>query len=306
MSRSVALSVSALALVCAAGSSMASVVITDWNLLVGGSLDSQSEVEGRSAIRFNLAGSASNYGTMLAPTNSFVNVDSLLVGGTVSASNINMNAGKARLAGTRGSTNFNMNGGGALVQNDGNVISTIDSLLGQMNTASSYLAGLAPTNTVNIPLSQPGPVNFSAVPVGGVAVFNVNGQQLLNNDRVQQIDMALNGATTVVVNVSGTSINFNHGNFVGNMNSMFARSHVIWNFYQATEINLGSKAWNGALLAPLADLTFYGVIEGSAWVGGDVLQRGEVHLPRFEGVIPAPGTIALAGAGMLIAIRRRR
>lgn len=288
-----------------AANAMAAGTFSDFNLVVRGNLDSTSEVEGRTAIGGNLSGTSSNYGIRLTPASSYLSVDSVIVGGNIGVQNMNVNAGNVRLGGTR-SGNINMNGGGSVIADPAAGLA-VSALGSQMVSTSSFLSGLAATNTVSIPSSQPGPLNFSAIAgSNGVAVFNVNGAAVFNNNRVQQMDIAFNGASSVIINVSGTSINWTDGNFVGSFTTAFARSRVLWNFYEATSINLGGRAFNGALLAPAASVSFQGVIEGSAWVNS-MTQRGEVHRPEYAGFIPAPGAgLALAAAAGFAARRRRR
>lgn len=73
----------------------------------------------------------------------------------------------------------------------------------------------------------------------------------------------------------------------------------------ATNIDMGGKQFNGALLAPNASLFTQGVMEGSVFVGS-FLQRGEVHLPGYAGIVPAPATLATLLAPALLFTRRRR
>lgn len=294
------------ALAAVAGSANAATTFTDFNLVVLGNLDSTSEVEGRAAIQGNLSGPASNYATKLTPASAWLGVDTLIVGGNLLATNIQIEAGNLRLGGSQGATQVNFNGGGSKIV-DAGAAGLVAGLGTQMQIARAGLGSLAATATVSLPgpSSQPTGVTFNAVPVGGVAVFTVDGNQLFNNDKVQQMDLALNGATSVIINVTGSSVTWNHGNMVGGFTTPDARSKVIWNFVDATSINLTSKALNGSLLAPNAAVSFQGVIEGSAFVGS-MTQRGEVHLPLYTGIVPAPGSLALAGLSVLVATRRRR
>lgn len=278
-------------------------ILNQFNLIVTGNLNSQSEVEGRTLIGGSLSGSASNYGVMLNPAQS-LGTDVLVVGGNITAQNVNINAGNLRLGGTNGAQNLNFNGGGQLIADPS--ISGIGATVGaELASNSQALAQLAATNTVNFPSPQPGPLNFQCIPdSNGLAVFNVPGSLVFSNNNVQQIDINFNGATNVIINVTGTNINFTQGNFVGNFTSMFARSRVLWNFHQATNIDIGGKAFNGALLAPAASYTSQGVNEGSVYVAS-FTQRGEVHLPGYIGIVPAPGVAAFPIAALLMARRRR-
>lgn len=277
--------------------------INDWNLIVRHNLTTSSEVEGRTIVGGNISGT-SNYGIKLLPPSNYVNVDSLVIGGTVGANNYQVNSGRARLFGSKGSANFNMNGGGALIQNDSGVTAMVNSAWADVVNASSYCSSLAATNTVTLPSGQPAGVVFNSVlGPGGVAVFNVNGNALFQNNLVQQMDINMNGATTVVINVAGTNITYNGGNMVGGFNIPNA-SKIIWNFYQATTLNI-DRHFFGAILAPNATMSNSTAIEGSVFTD-TFNQNGEVHLPNFNGNIPAPGAMALLGMGTLIATRRRR
>ncbi len=138
----------------------------------------------------------------------------------------------------------------------------------------------------------------------GVAVFNVSAANVFNNSLIQQIELNAGSATSVVINVSGTTVNFTNGNMVGAWTSAFARSKVIWNFWEATSIFF-DRNFNGAVLAPNAHLRNTTAIDGSVFVLS-IQQDGEVHLPNYTGFVPAPGSLALLGAAGVLAARRRR
>jgi choice-of-anchor A domain-containing protein len=281
-------------------------VLSDWNLIVQNNLTSTSEVEGRAAVGGNLGGPASNYGIKLTPAANYVSTDVLLVGGNITATNVNMNAGRLRLGGSKGSANINFNGGGGPVIQDPTTASQVAGLFSQVTSISSFLGSLAPTNSVTFPGQQPAGVTFNAVPNGdGVAVFSISASQLFGNNKVQSMDLNLGAATSVIINVTGDSSSWDAGNFVGNFNSAYARSHVLWNFVNANTINWSSgRTLSGALLAPNAHLTFTGTMEGSVFVKS-LDQRGEVHLPTYQGYVPAPGALGLLGLAGLAGRRRR-
>lgn len=278
--------------------------INNWNLIVKNNLTSgSSEVEGRTIVGGNLSGT-SNYGIKLTPASNYLNVDSLVVGGSVAANNYQIQAGRARLFGSKGAANFNMNGGGALIQNDSGVTSMVNSAWADVVNASTYCSSLAATNTVTLPSGQPAGVTFNSIAgIGGLAVFGVNGNSLFQNNLVQQMSINMNSATTVVINVSGTNITYNGGNMVGGFNVANA-SKIIWNFYEATTLNI-DRHFFGAILAPKATMSNSTAIEGSVFTD-TFHQNGEVHLPNFDGNIPTPGTLTLAGFGLIAASRRRR
>lgn len=293
----------------AVSSSAMAGVMNDWNLIVAEGFTSTSEVEGRAMIGGSFGGPASNYATKLLPRPSFLNIDTLIIGGAVTAQNVQVESGRARLGGSRGSASFQMNGGGTLTENDSGVASIISNAITEINAVSTFLKNLPTTagSTVNIPGGQPGPLNFDVgAAVGtGVAVFNVNANQVFSNSNVQQLGINLRSASSIVINVSGASVLFNNGNFVDFFTTAFARANVLWNFHDATSIDLLGRQFNGAILAPKAHMTFQGVVEGSVFVKS-LDQRGEVHLPGYTGIVPAPGAAAGLGLLGLVALRRRR
>lgn len=296
-----------LAGVAACSMSASAGIINDYNLITLGNLDSNSEVEGRALIVGNIVGQdSSNYGTMLLPRASFSDIDVLTVVGNVSSGNpIQVDAGDFRHGGSVGRI-VNTNGVGGQTFLDGGLGGLASSASSAMTSLSAHLLTLTADSSAAIPGPQPGPLVFNCNGGGdGVAVFSVVGSQVFSNNNVQQLELNVNGASAVVINVSGTNINFNQGNMVGNWNTLFARANVIWNFFEATNI-VFDRAMNGAVLAPLANLRNNTVIEGSTFVGGTFTQRGEVHLPGYTGYVPAPGAAGLLGVAGLVAARRRR
>jgi choice-of-anchor A domain-containing protein len=146
---------------------------------------------------------------------------------------------------------------------------------------------------------------------GNVAVFSMDSGTF-SDPFSQQYELSM-GADVglIVVNVAGTSINFTQGNFTGAFNLPATRPLLIWNFPDATAINL-DRSWTGSLIAPNATLRNTTSIDGSVFIGGDFYQSGEVHLPLYNGrvpdaAVPEPATIALTSIGLLTAaIWRRR
>ncbi len=290
----------ALTIALAAGASSAS-VITSYNQIVLGNLQTGQDTEGRLFVGGNLSGSSAQVGTQLAPL-SFVGVDVLRVGGNTTINNLQVEAGNFRRSGGR-TGSLNMNGGGTEIV-DPSVAASVSSFSADLFATSASLAGMATDSSVQVPSGQPGPMRFIATPgLDGVAVFSISASTLTSS-LVQQYELVTGGATSIVINVTGSSASFNAGNFVGNWQNAAVRATTIWNFSQATSLTI-DRNFNGAILAPSAHLTNSTAIDGSVFVGS-MTQNGEVHLPGYTGVVPAPGTAVLAGLGGLIMAARRR
>ncbi len=85
--------------------------------------------------------------------------------------------------------------------------------------------------------------------------------------------MNLNGASTVIVNVSGSSIDFS----ANEIDSLATSTNVIWNFYQATSVSLGT-AINGTVPATLANVTNQNQIDGGLFAQSWGWQRRTARL----------------------------
>jgi choice-of-anchor A domain-containing protein len=278
-------------------------ILNSFNLVVGGNLVSNSEVEGRTLVGGNLSGTASNYGIALTPSSAFSGIDSLIVGGDITSGNVNVAAGDIRVGGSV-TGNVNRNGVGSdLFQHDATVSGVISSVLGQLQLWSSYFAGLTPNSTVNNP-AGPSAVTFNATAgPDNLAVFSLDGA-VFSDPQSQQFDLvAGTGMDLMIVNVYGTSINFNEGNFVGGFTNPAIRPFLLWNFVEAQTLEL-NRSWFGTIMAPSANLRTSTVVDGSVFIGRSFDQRGEVHLPLFnagqgDAPVPEPATIGLMSVALL-------
>ena len=271
--------------------------LSEWNLIVLGDLVSSSEVEGRTFVGGNLSGNSSNYN--ISPGTPSANAQpGLTVVGNVTGGAKNLNNGSGAIVGGNVSSGFNLNGNPQTVQVGGTISNTnvnqntVNSGLGTSNpgfvqqlqqdkslltTSMNNLSHEMSTLTANSQMQISGNRGtFTAQPGSdGMAVFNITSGQL---DSIGEIQFNVNGADTVIVNVSGSAINLND-NFLGGTNNLGEK--VIWNFYEADSLKL-TTAWGGSVLAPKASAQTGNYIQGSA-VFGSLVQNGEMHVGTYKG-----------------------
>ena len=153
--------------------------------------------------------------------------------------------------------------------------------------------------TINITLSKNGLNVINLTVANGATITGIN---ITNANGVVP--------TGLIINVNGNNLNFNGGSF--NLGSL-ANNQVLFNFGNAQTLSLQNLAFEGALLAPLATVTFNsGHIDG-ALIANNYLGSGQMNyvgfndpLPTYQisgGTVvatPEPGTIALFGTGLVV------
>lgn len=264
-----------------APTSVQAATLSQYNLIVFEDLDISSNVFGNTIVGGNLRGNG-DFAVRRAALDQ--GPDTLIVGGHMNG-NFNVNAGNVRYGGNqRGNLNLNGNYGSG---RDKIFDSSIDisHLVTELTADSMLFSSLEANSTVQAPSpgGQHGPVIFNASG-DDLAVFNINGNDIFGNNRVQQIEFNLNGSETAIINVRGTDINFRHGNIVGNLLSEGVKDKVIWNFFEATDIRIERQLY-GSLLAPHAHVQNRAFIEGTVAVRS-LNQDAQIHTPSFSGQIP--------------------
>ena len=151
---------------------------------------------------------------------------------------------------------------------------------------------------------------FDVTPdASGTAVFDMTAAQLAGGpgDNYNITFANETSASTIVINVTGSFTEGGGENFNGDT---YLNEHVIWNFENATAVNV--KSWHGAVLAGDASVTNSSPMEGFLYAE-NFTGGGELHSFPFDGTVPGavpePSTWAMmalgfAGLGFL-GFRRR-
>ncbi|MGW1076088.1 choice-of-anchor A family protein [Streptomyces sp. NPDC002537] len=180
----------------------------------------------------------------------------------------------------------------------------------QLRSSSSTWGGLAATGTVR---SEP-----DTLVLEGDQRFNVFSVQAAELEKARHIKIKVPLGATALVNVLGSSYNmhanatygvslWDHtaGRYVqddyqaGSDAFKSARSKLLWNFPQATEVLKNYTSWPGTILAPNASValgrTGQGGEVGPGHVNGSVIAKemtsisgAETHHMSFRGCIPDP------------------
>ncbi len=155
-----------------------------------------------------------------------------------------------------------------------------------MQQWSTYYQGLT-ANSSLLPQTNYNNPTFAATPGGdNVAVFNVDGSVFSDSNYQNGWRFSdLTSDMTVVINVSGTDIKFTKGNF----NSTGFASNIIWNFYEATTIDLSAMggSFEGTILAPYATLIISDrQINGNVYVEDLQAYNTEIHYVGYSGSTP--------------------
>ncbi|WP_165226854.1 choice-of-anchor A family protein [Aquisphaera insulae] len=162
-------------------------------------------------------------------------------------------------------------------------------------------------------------LTFGSSSATGLQVFNVLGSEMSGAS-----EFHVNGkaGSTVIINVDGNVSNWTGGFF---LDGGITSSHILWNFVNATSVNINGIGIDGTVLATKASVTFNsGQLNGSL-IADSLTGGGETHIDqggisggadtRFTGqlvtpAVPEPASVVMLGSaavfGLGLAARRRR
>lgn len=215
--------------------------------------------------------------------------DFLLVGGNSSGAG-RINTG-ASAFGTynaliKGTNSLTING--AFVNTNTVLSFDIDTLLAQSKSMSELMSALPATGSFSSGFVG----SNDSLEVFNVSADDIDGVGVLNFSNIAPF-------STVIINVSGTTVNYQKSVYNGRVNDPLANSNssdtdatvynVVWNFYEATKLNVISspaEGIQGLVLAPFADVDFRTNLNGRLIAGGNVDLNGsgiEFHNYPFKG-----------------------
>lgn len=144
-----------------------------------------------------------------------------------------------------------------------------------------------------------------------VNVFSITAAELSG---ASTLVLNATAGSRVLVNVSGVSATFSNKGLQG-----FSPSLTVFNFYEATVLNMAGIGVEGSILAPLADVSFVsGQMNGQLIANsfsGAAWGVGELHNHTFNNQTTPPLSVPdVASTGLLVggaligamALRRRR
>lgn len=309
--------------------------LKEWNLVSFNNFQSYNHVDGRVFVggTFTAGGNFTVQNNNI-PTTTYGTPALTVVGNA--ALNGSVNAGGGISIGGNASGSFNNNGNNVVTYGGTNNASAnnttftsggssfTNTLQSQSNDIKASLTSLssnlqALSTTSNVSFNASDSNNQKLIVSGtGLAVFNMTEAQFEGIGQNSQLLVTVPNGATLVVNVAGTDIDL-----AGKINRFTNDSNVIWNFYQATTVDIAQQ-FSGSVLGVFADITVgnAGNIDGSI-VGNNVKQNanGEIHNNYFQGDLssigsgsgtpstaPEPSTWAMLilGFGLIGAMMRTR
>ena len=301
---------------CAMSTHASSGSIGTYNLILLEDYNFQGgDVEGKALIGGNLNGSgqAVEFGSRLPDTDSAI--DAVTIVGDIKANHVTIQNGNNLVYGSNSShANVNLNGsGGSATQAPQAVLDAeIDAVFAEIYNESLYYNSLAATGFFSGPGNQ---AELLYTGTQSVAVFNVNASDIFAQNNSLSLQQA--SASTVVINVAGIDITAGGGVNLNNGFSQQTATNIVWNFFEATDIDFNNLAMKGSVLAPYANTTggasFDGAFAAVSYTGArefhNFLFDYETPAPKPPTVlVSAPTSAALFGLafGLLILTRRKK
>jgi choice-of-anchor A domain-containing protein len=272
-------------------------VLSDWSIVTSGNLQSVNDYDGNAYVGGNVTDANGFTVNAIGGAAGSVSLD---VAGNLSSGNsgniIKVNGyGNVGVGGSLNGRTFDFNNGGH--ESSSLPASPVQAL----TAASGTLAGLTANSQASLS-SDHQTFNFNCTAGDSVAVFNVSASDMSSAPQFGLSGVTAN--TTVVINVNCNDGTLNvKGNFLSSFNLGSLGNRVVFNFYNAQNVNLNTGIY-GYVLAPGANVDEVNDIYGGVFCNN--LTAGEVDLPPgsqtvWQGnlsSVPEPATW-LSGAALV-------
>lgn len=282
--------------------------LSEYSLIVEKNYEHSSAVWGRTFIGGNMVSNGGEFGTRLSNDDT---LPTLTVAGSIRGSTFNIMAGDIEYGGKL-RANVSFNGGGTATDVGRKPLrEKRDSLVSELKQTSADYAQTDSNGKVKIKGNN---TTFKYTGNDKTAVFDINASDVFFQNSLLQLDKG--NAETVVFNISTQSRNLGFDflapggiNFGNGFNSQSA-SNILWNFYDAKNLDLQDLKMRGSVLAIGANLISIGTIDGSI-AAKSFIQDSQIHnytfTPPSEVPLPASIQFMLMGlAGIVLARRLRK
>jgi len=227
----------------------------------------------------------------------------LVAGGNLNYTSGSINHGNWYVGGTTTLTSFGATGGAAAAGAPAGL--NFGAMAATARNVSTTLAGVDKTGDAT---TQWGGL-FLTGTNSQVEVFDLTGQTLQS---VNWMNVSgLNAGATLIFNVSGTGSMTMSGGF-----DAFKNYNVLFNFYEASNVNFSNIGLDASVLAPEATITGGGVITGSVIAGtwaaqtqvntGNAFEAANVRGFALSVPEPKPWAMGLIGIALIGFVGSRR
>lgn len=272
-------------------------VAGEYNTFVFNDFQSTSDTEGRLAVGGNAHLSSYSVGLQLEPNSG----DVLVVGGNLQFDGGNVFNGDARVGGSVTGVSYDFTNDGELYTN-ADMPFDFEAEQERLTNLSLALSGLEANGDASYYWSG---MHLTTDSDDNIKVFNISGDELLASSWLEVAGISEDD--TVIFNVSGETAGLRSMGL--DVLAPFS-SNILFNFYEATNLELMSVGVWGSILAPYADVAYaQGVIHGTLIASSFEGSMQQNYNP-FSGTpvaTPEPGSVLLMGLGLLslLALRKK-